>query len=101
MCNAVRVDEKVGMLDHEPFAVSVLSSGASTGGIFVHHGDWEGRSEAAPTGFWDKVEESGIGDYFLANPPSNSTGGALGDLPTSHQNAFYRSVELLRQAEEE
>ena len=89
------------MLDHEPFAVSVLSSGASTGGMFVHHGDWEGRSVAPPAGFWDKVQESGIGDYFLANPLSNSTGGALADLPTGHKNAFYRSVELLRQAEEE
>jgi len=100
VCNGLRVDRRADAIDHEPFVISVLSSDASTGGMFVHHGDWNGRTEQAPAEFWESVERSGVGDYFFANPPSGRTFGELADLDAPHKRAFYRAIELLRAAEE-
>ena len=68
------------------------------GGMLVHHGDWDGRSEMPPQGFWEIVEESGVGNYFLANPPSDRTSGTLADLSSGHRAAFYRAVHLLQKS---
>ena len=77
--DALRVDKKAGLIDQEPFAVAVTGSGASSGGVFVHHGSWVSRSFAPPDGFWQIVQSSGVGNYFLANP--GKTSGSLEDLP--------------------
>ena len=99
VCNGIRPDPRSREIDHEPFVVSVLSSGASTGGMFVHHGDWDGRTESAPTGFWEVVQESGVGDYFLPSPPSGRSSGTLAELSSDHRAAFYRAVGLLQDYE--
>ena len=66
--STLRVDTKDQAIDQEPFGLIVHSTGASPMGMFLHHGDWEGRTEYPPQRFRDEVSESGIGDYFFTNP---------------------------------
>lgn len=86
--DALRVDKKAGLIDQEPFAVAVTGSGASAGGVFVHHGSWESRSFAPPDDFWQTVQSSGVGNYFLANPPAGKTSGSLSELPFGSAGAW-------------
>jgi hypothetical protein len=44
ICNGIRLDAKADALDQEPFGLMIYPSGASTGGIIAHHGDWPGRT---------------------------------------------------------
>lgn len=94
--NAVRPDRPAGKLDQEPFAVIFHSTGADSSGMFLHHGNWPGRSEVPPKGFWRHVDESGIGDYFFANPPSDLTSGTLDQLPPGHRAAFDSATSYYR-----
>lgn len=96
VCNALRADARARAIDHEPFAVIVHSTGASTSAMFIHHGDWLQRTQPAPPGFWERVAESGVGNYFLANPPGGSTGGALDQLPVEHRAAWDSAISHLR-----
>ena len=86
--NALRPDRRAGQIDQEPFAIIIHSTGADPSGMFLHHGKWRGRSQKPPDGFWAHVDESGIGNYFLANPPSELTQGPLDQLPAGHREAF-------------
>jgi len=61
---------------------------ASSSGVFVHHGEWQGRTQPAPPGFWEEVEHYGIGDYFFARPPAGQPSGSLDELPAQHTGAF-------------
>jgi hypothetical protein len=94
--NALRVEPKADAIDHEPFGIVVLQSGASTGGMFFHHGDWDGRTEQPPPGFWDITLASGVGNYFYTNPPSGTTSGPLETLPRGHANAFAAVAKRLQ-----
>jgi len=46
--NANRIDIKDKTNDIEPFGFIVHSTGASTWGMFIHHGDWVGLTEKPP-----------------------------------------------------
>jgi hypothetical protein len=94
--NAIRPDFPPRALDQEPFGLIVHSTGAASYGVFVHHGTWEGRTEYPPTGFWDTVTSTGIGDYFLAVPPSGSMQGRMEDLPKGHREAFDAVTAIIR-----
>jgi len=94
--NARRVDTKSKAIDQEPFAIISHSTGPSSSGMFIHHGDWEGRTETPPQAFWDHVNESGIGDYFLSNPPVNRLSGTFADLPKGDRGAFEQAIILIR-----
>ena len=94
--NARRVDFKDRAIDQEPFAVIVHSSGPDPSGMFLHHGDWEGRTETPYSSFWSQVDESGVGDYFLANPPSGRTSGSLDELSRGDRGAFETAIRYLR-----
>src|SRR5579872_3050739 len=60
--NALRVDSKARAIDEEPFGVAILSTGHMESGVFLHHGDWPGRTRTVvPNGFWDAVVASGVG----------------------------------------
>src|SRR5262245_14805458 len=94
--NALRPDRPAGQIDQEPFAIIVNSSGADPSGMFLHHGKWRGRSQKPPHGFWAQVDESGIGNYFFANPRSGLTQGPLDQLPTGHREAFESATRHYR-----
>lgn len=94
--SALRVDSKDRQVDVEPFGLIVHSSGASPYGVFLHHGDWEGRSEPPPEDFWDDVLANGVGDYFYARPPAGRNEGTLRELPIRHRGAFEAVVGAIR-----
>ena len=96
MFNARRVDTNAAAIDQEPFGVVVHSTGPASSGMFLHHGSWAGRTTKPPLVFWDRVEESGVGNYFLSNPPEGLLSGPLSDLPDGDLNAFVRVTARIR-----
>jgi hypothetical protein len=96
MYSANRVDQSASHIDIQPFGLIVHSSGPGASGVFLQHGNWDGRSASPPTGFWESVDASGIGDYFLANPPHGLRDGTLGQLPKGHRGAFDAIVAEIR-----
>ena len=94
--SANRIDTKAKAIDIEPFGLIVSSTGVGSWGVFLHHGDWDSRTEIPPATFWDAVPQSGIGNYFLSNPPTGRQKGSLGELPVGHRNAFDAIVLELR-----
>ena len=94
--NAIRPDFKDKALDHEPFGLIVGDTGAGSIGVFVHHDTWSGRTEYPPEEFWEEATTSGVGNYYLAVPPSGSTSGSLDELPKGHRAAFDVIIESLR-----
>lgn len=99
VCNALRVDRKAGAIDQEPFGIALLSStGAAGSGVFLHHGNWEGRtSRGLPDQFWEQVAASGVGNFFPGNHLPLCSTGALSNLSgTSHGHAFLKVFETLK-----
>jgi hypothetical protein len=96
VCNALRADSRTRAVDQEPFAIIFHSTGADPSGMFLHHGNWPERTQPAPPGFWTHVQESGVGNFFLTNPPSGLTSGALAQLPAGHREAFDSAVSYYR-----
>ena len=96
VCNGLRVDPKADAVDHEPFGLVVHSSGASTGGVFIHHGGWRGRTTPLTPELSAALESTGLTDYFpLAGAPSASS-GPLSDLHrTPHAGAFTATLARL------
>ncbi len=94
--SANRIDFKDRAIDIEPFGLIVHSSGPSSSGVFLHDGDWPGRTEAAPPHFWDLVGESGIGNYFHSHPPDGLRDGTIDQLPTGHRGAFESLIREIR-----
>jgi hypothetical protein len=94
--SANRVDRKAQAVDIEPFGLIVHSTGVSASGVFLHHGDWESRTEKPPPQFWDEIRNSGIGNYFLTNPPEGRHFGTLDELPKGHKGAFNAIVSEIR-----
>lgn len=97
VCNAARVDIAARAIDEEPFAVVVYPSGVSNGGMFLHHGDWPGRTASAPPEFWEQVAVSGVSNYFLSHPPADVTSGPLVTLPSGQRQAFDAVVSRLKE----
>ena len=95
--SALRSDHKSQKIDMEPFGVMVHSTGPSSSGVFLHHGDWDGRTEPPPDDFWNTTSRSGVGNYFFSNPPEGLREGALSQLPKGHSGAFEALIGTLRQ----
>ena len=94
--NARRVDSNDKAIDQEPFGMIVHSTGPASSGMFCHHGDWPGRTTKPPSAFWKHVIESGIGNYFLSNPPTGAQSGSLAELPEGDHEAFKRMIGGIR-----
>jgi hypothetical protein len=94
--SALRPDVRHQAVDIEPFGLIVDSSGPSSSGVFLHHGEWPGRTQPAPPEFWDSVDRFGVGDYFFANPPQGKSEGSLDELPIEHKGAFGAIIRALR-----
>lgn len=96
MFNNLRVDTGARLIDQDPLGMFLTSSGVSSSGVLVHHGDWDDRSWEASSALWRDVEDSGIGGYFLSDPPAGRGSGSLADLPKGTAGALERVLEALR-----
>jgi hypothetical protein len=96
VCNGIRVDRKSSALDQEPFGVAVYSSGASTAGIFIHHGAWKNRTIPITPEIRLSLESTALAGYYpLGGAPSKSS-GPLSDLShTPHEGAFKAAMQQL------
>jgi hypothetical protein len=94
--SANRVDFKDRSIDIEPFGLIVNSTGVSSIGVFLHHGDWLGRTGPPPAHFWNHVSESGVGNYFRSNPPNGLLSGTIDQLPAGHRQAFDEVIREIR-----
>ena len=65
VCNLSRVDHKDSAVDQQPFAIIFDSQRHAGSGVFLNHGTWEGRTSSPPDEFWDHVDESGVGNYYI------------------------------------
>src|SRR5438552_2487907 len=94
--SAERLDRKDAAIDIEPFGIIVHSTGSGPSGVFIHHGNWEGRT-IHPTGpLWDEISRSGVADYFLTTPPHGLREGPLEQLPKGHRGALDALIREIR-----
>ncbi len=94
--NNYRVDEKARAVDQEPFAVVMHTTGIGSVGMYVHHGDWPGRTFSPPPELWTNIDRYGIGNYFLSYPIGGKTSGALEELSPGDRNAFSAVIKHVR-----
>ncbi len=97
--SAWRLDRKDCAFDNEPFGLIVHASGASEDGVFLHHGEWEGRTQPIPDYLLNAIDSEGVGDYLWAIPPADQNEGGLLDLvplPRPHRGAFHSIVQEIR-----
>ena len=98
VCNGLRVDPKTNAIDQEPFGLVVRQSGASTGGMFIHHGAWRGRTTTLTPRLRAALESTSFGEFFpLAGVPSASSGPLSSLSHTPHSGAFSATVARLIQ----
>ncbi len=83
-------------MDINPFGLMVHSTGPSASGVYLHHGNWEGRTRRAPPNFWKEVSRSGVGTYYLTQPPEGLREGTLSQLPKGDRGAFDAVVREIR-----
>ena len=95
--SAHRVDLHDRAIDIEPLGLIVHSTGASSSAVFLHHGNWPGRTDHPPSSVWDELAGSTVGDYFLTNPPDGLRAGTINDLPRGHRGAFDALITEIRQ----
>ena len=96
VCNGIRLDDKANALDQEPFGVAVYSSGVSTGGLFLHHGNWTGRTETIAPEIQSVLDSTSLGNYFPLGQVPPKSSGPLSDLSqTSHEGAFRATISHL------
>jgi hypothetical protein len=93
--SADRVDLKDDSIDVEPFGVAMLYGRPPSSGLFLHHGSWPGRTAAMPDGLLEFIEQSQVGNYFLAHPPEGKVAGQLHELSRGHRGAFDEVVRRL------
>ncbi|OGQ44919.1 MAG: hypothetical protein A2W63_04730 [Deltaproteobacteria bacterium RIFCSPLOWO2_02_44_9] len=96
--NNMRFDQKDNSLDQQPFGIVVNSSGASTYGIFIDHGNWQNRTTPITPEVLNILESTSLGNYFpLYEEVSKNSSGSLSDLKnTSHEGAFKEMINRLR-----
>ena len=97
LVNNLRVEPKTWAIDQEPMGCIIDTTGARGEALFIHHGQWPGRTIQPSTNFWDHVDQSGIGVYYpLPNLPVSSS-GPLSDLSgTGHLEAFEEFKHRIR-----
>lgn len=95
--NNFRVDERPQSIDEHPFAVILISGSVFPSGSIVDHGDWPGRTSPITPEMSAHIHSSGIGDYFLANPPEGVSSGSLEELSDGKKEAFVHCLKSLTQ----
>jgi hypothetical protein len=98
--SAHRIDEKAQAIDIEPFGIIVHSTGSGSAGVFVHHGDWEERTQSLPLEFSGTLAHGSIGESFLATQLHGLREGTLEQLPKAHRGAFDALIREIRARED-
>ena len=76
-----RIDQKAGMMDHDPFLIAVSASMPYGNGVLIHHASYDGRSVRLPS--------SSMGaNYFRDHSPFGLSSGSTGQLPATLFHAF-------------
>jgi len=84
------------VFDSTKRTIIVNSAGASTYGIFVHHGDWPNRTIPITPDVQKILESTSLGNYFPLDEVPQSSSGPLTDLKnTSHEGAFKKTINEL------
>ncbi len=98
ICNGVRHDIKDNALDDQTFGVIIKSTGCSTSGYIIQHGNWIERTKNITPEILSVLNSTTLKDYFpLIDTPINNF-GPLSDLnKTSHKGAFETFVNKLKQ----
>ncbi len=103
LANLNRVDTAGSAIDQEPYLVVFDHRTCTASGLFVHHGDWAGRTTKPDRGFWEAVSASGIlVHYPLVEMPVPES-GSIRELRTdsSHSQAFRVALGSLFEDPEE
>ena len=98
MCNGVRIDSNSSAIDDQPFGIVITSTGASTEGIIIHHGDWLNRTKELTQELKTVLNSTSLADYYpVINPPLENS-GHLSELDkTSHLGAFKAIVNYFEE----
>ncbi len=97
--SAHRVDRKY--IDIHPFGLIYHQTGPGPVGVFIDHGQWDGRTTPVPFDFAAHVVNIGTGSYFMTHPPSGLRSGPLDQLPKEHRGAFQTVTRWLRAREDD
>lgn len=82
-------------IDEHPFGVFVVSGSVSPSGAFLDHGNWPNRTTPIDPMFAAHISASGIGNYFLANPPNGMGSGSLAQLGSSDTAAYSTFIRII------
>ena len=82
-------------VDEDPFAYLIVSGSQIVSGSFLGHGSWPGRTTPVSPGLAAHISGSGLGGYFLANPPDGKLSGSLSELTGSNASAFQELMSHL------
>ena len=95
--NLLRVDTGASAIDQEPLILTFDHSLSEVNGYFVHHGDWEGRSEYPGDTFFAAIEASGIEFHYPYDVIPAGSSGLMADLE-SHSGAdeFWKDMKEIR-----
>lgn len=96
VANINRVDRPASAIDQEPYIAVFNHSMSSTSGGFVHHGNWDGRTDKPEPDFFTAISASGIDTYYPLKEMPTSGSGLLKELDVDSQNkAFWSSLSAL------
>ncbi len=94
--NCIRLDLNDNAIDQNPFGIILYTSGASTQGVYIQHGNWHERSIVLTPELKRIITSTSMGDYYpLNNEPPNSSVPLFELGPTAHEGAFNTVLNYL------
>ncbi|MBU0647543.1 hypothetical protein KJ855_00005 [Patescibacteria group bacterium] len=97
IANGNRVDYKANAIDQQPFGLAFVGNNPIGSGCLIQHGTWQDRTTNPPDDFWEKIEESGIGNCFpLPELPESPYGKIEALKKPSYKDAFSAVIKQLK-----
>ena len=97
VANVNRVDLPASSVDQNPYIAVYDHAASSASGGYLHHGDWDGRSDTIDPMLMAGIAVSGISAYYPIGHVPLGMNGALSDLAVNSQNtAFWVAFRELR-----
>ena len=95
MWNGYRIDQRPQAVDEHPIAIMMISGSVQPEAVILDHGGWDGRTTPLSDEHKRYILNSGVGDYFLSQPPEGVPSGSLGQLSPGRRDAFEQCVNEL------